>query len=128
MAADLYREGRVVVGLNYLTYFFLISRCALLSDFHQFHIPSSPHWRQTLADFPKNKSINQTINQRLIFSYLGEGVSLPLLLLVSGVVTSVLAWLGCWGSIRSVHSVLYTYICLNIVMDSPWTNDRGVIL
>ena len=29
-------------------------------------------------------------------------VNLPLLLLVAGLLTSLLAWLGCWGSIRCV--------------------------
>jgi hypothetical protein len=27
-------------------------------------------------------------------------VNLPLLLLAAGLLTSLLAWLGCWGSIR----------------------------
>jgi len=42
-------------------------------------------------------------------SYLGEGLSIPLLLLFTGILISVLAWLGCWGSIREEATLTCLY-------------------
>ena len=41
-----------------------------------------------------------------LFSYLGEEINVPLVLLFTGILISVLAWLGCWGSIRLAKGTL----------------------